>query len=290
MSTTSNVILVGGPDTGKTNFVGRLWIALQTGVCAIRASGTPAEIEYVESVVAHLNRGEFAPRTQQSPEAESGSVRIPLDLGESGIRELTALDIPDVSGEIWKRAAETNELPQGWMQRLERAYAALLFVRVLSDTNSSPLDWVTEPALMKHQGDGQQYVIPTQVMLCEFVRLLELKMPNRPDGEKPRLAVLVTAWDLLDEEQSAAGPRAYLGKEYPLFAGRLADSRRCEIRVFGVSILGGDLKGDEEFREKFLESGFDDAGYALFDEEAAVRRENDLTTPLAWVTGVHGQR
>ena len=86
-----------------------------------------------------------------------------------------------------------------------------------------------------------------QVMLCEFLRFLELKLPNRTTGRKPRIAVIVTAWDLLDKERSAAGPRAYLQKEYPLFAGRLADLDRFDVTIFAISILGGDPQSDEGF-------------------------------------------
>ena len=281
----SNVILVGGPDTGKTNFIGRLWIALQTGNSAISTSGVPEEIEYVEDVVAHLHQGRFAPRTEQKPEVEQGSVTIPLDVRNSGGTVETSLCIPDVSGEVWKKAVETNELPPGWMARLEGAFAALLFVRVLSATNASPTDWVNEPKLMRHQEQGQQDVVPTQVMLCELLRFLELKLADRPAGRRPRVAVVVTAWDLLDEDRSCAGPRAYLQEEYPLFAGRLSDVDRCEVMVFAVSILGGDPVGDEGFREGLLDSGFDRAGYVRFDNDGEVRENHDVSLPVAWATG-----
>ena len=82
---TSSVNLIGGPDAGKTNYIGRLWIALQTRCGAIVSAGTPNEIKYVEDVADHLNRGQFAPRTEQPSEleAEAGCVTIPLELGRS---------------------------------------------------------------------------------------------------------------------------------------------------------------------------------------------------------------
>ena len=284
--TTRNVILVGGPDTGKTNFIGRLWIALRTGGGALTASRTPDEIKYVEDAVDYLHRGSFAPRTDKNLEADQASVTIPFGLDESYDGEVAELVIPDISGEVWKTAVETNELAPERMAQLEGAVGALLFVRVLSPLNVNPLDWVNTAELMEYQGDdAQPGEMPTQVMLCEFLRLLELKLPDGMTTQKPRIAVIVTAWDLLDSDRSAAGPRAYLQKEYPLFAGRLADLDRFEITIFAMSILGGDPQVDEGFRDKLLDSGLKSAGFVRFDNDGTVEEVSDLTVPVAWAIG-----
>ena len=93
-----SVILIGGPDTGKTNFIGRLWIALRTGGGALNASGTPDEIKYVEDIVESLHQGSFAPRTDKNLEADKVSVTIPLGLDVSNDEALAELVIPDISG------------------------------------------------------------------------------------------------------------------------------------------------------------------------------------------------
>ena len=127
--------------------------------------------------------------------------------------------------------------------------------------------------------------MPTQVMLCEFLRFLELKVPGCPAGRKPRLAVIVTAWDLLDDDRSAAGPEVYLQKEYPLFAGRLADLDRFNVTIFGMSILGGDPQADEGFRDELLNSGLKSAGFVRFAHEGTVEEVSDVTRPIAWAIG-----
>ena len=281
-----SVILIGGPDTGKTNFIGRLWVAVRTDDSAITASGTPDEIEYVESAVAHLHQGSFAPRTDRNLEADQGSLTIILHLDDSHTEELSELVIPDMSGEVWKRAAETNELIPERMAQLEGAVGALVFLRVLSPLNVNPLDWVTAADLLEHQGeDVQAREMPTQVMLCEFLRFLEFTLRDPSTDRKPRIAVVVTAWDLLDGDRAAAGPGAYLQTEYPLFAGRLADLDRFEVTTFAMSILGGDLQADEEFRNRLLESGIETAGFVRFDHDGTVKEVGDITLPVAWAIG-----
>lgn len=283
---TRNVILIGGPDTGKTNFIARLWAALRTGGGALTASGTPGNIKYVEETIDYLHQGRFAPRTDQNLEADQGSITIPLGMGESLGEDIGELVIPDVSGEIWKKAVETTELAPEWMAQLEGAVGALLFVRVLSDLNVNPPDWVNAAKLMKHRGnDTQPDEMPTQVMLCELLRFLELKLPNHTTGKKPRIAVIITAWDRLDNDLSSAGPNAYLQKEYPLFAGRLADLDRFEVTIFAMSILGGDPEADHQFRDKLLESDFESAGFVQFDHDGTVKELKDVTLPVAWVIG-----
>jgi len=41
------------------------------------------------------------------------------------------------------------------------------------------------------------------VLLCELLRYLELLLADRVDGGRPRVAVVVAAWDLLDPELRA---------------------------------------------------------------------------------------
>jgi hypothetical protein len=282
--TNRNIVLIGGPDSGKTNFIGRLWIALRQNGGTLSIAGTPGEIKYVEEAVAYMHQGRFAPRTDQNLESAKSSVSIPLKLTEGGHSYLAELVVPDIYGEIWKDAVETTELATEWMDKLGDAFGALIFVRVLSELNRDPLDWVTSAELMAYQGVAAQATdTPTQVMLCEFIRFLELKLPVSFTGNKPRIAVLVTAWDLVDGVRSPAGPRAYLHEEYPLFAGRLADLDRFEVRVFAVSVFGGDPETDTKFRDELLDSDFKTFGYVRYESDGKIVESSDLTLPVAWV-------
>ena len=250
------------------------------------SAALPERIDYVQQVVAHLHQGCFAPRTDKSTEANPEEVILPVTVRKRGDDDTFDLMVPDVSGEIWKKAVESNELAPEWMEKLETAVGAIVFVRVLSELNVDPVDWVTAKELMVHQGDAAQpHRIPTQVMLCELSRFLEGKLHRGLTGRTPRVAVVVTAWDLLDCERSRAGPVSYLQKQYPLFAGRLADVDGLDVMIFGISVLGGDLTHDSSFRTEFLASDVESAGYVLYEDNGIVRKESDLTLPLCWAIG-----
>ena len=100
---------------------------------------------------------------------------------------------------------------------------------------------------------------------------------------RPRVAILVTAWDLLNAEEADAGPMEYLTREYPLFAGRIAHTESLDVAVFAVSVVGGDF-ADLQFRREFLADGeVARRGFVVTERSGRPEVVTDLTLPLEWV-------
>lgn len=281
------IVLVGGPDSGKTNYLARLWEALRSREGALVAPDVPGDISYVEEALGHLLQGKFAPRSDKNFEESTKSFSVPV----IPAREPDALPIqvvvPDVTGELWKDAVETCELPSQWMENLRAAFGALLFVRIGSNQIIEPLDWVTAADLLRmptmqaaNRDDTRE--IPTQVLLCELLRFLEHGLAAELDGVKPRVAILVTAWDRLDAQRAAQGPMRYLAAEFPLLAGRLADISELSVQVFGVSVVGGDFV-DEAFMQHFFDKELKDSGYVVQEVHGEIQTKPDVTLPVAWL-------
>lgn len=359
---TGSVILVGGPASGKTNYIARLWLAFQSRKGRLRAPQLPENIEYVNEAVQHLLDRKFAPRTERNME-DSGRrdfiVKVRGDNGTGPERDIT---VPDITGELWRSAIESYELPKEWMNALAGSSSAILFVRAHSKLNLQPMDWVTARDLLTGHddedddsdededdddygddededgnpisspspspadadasvepleaqpigvdveqlssvGDGENGAaveepdsedavvrrdgLPAQVGFCELVRYLTSTLADRPNGGKPRLAVVVTAWDMLDNEAKAAGPMRYLEDQFPMFAGRLKTPGRLDVEVFGMSIVGGNLRGaaNKQFRESLKRRDLSDVGYTAVMREGVVVEDPDVTLPLAWALG-----
>jgi len=274
-----HVVLVGGPDAGKTNYLGRLWAALDARAGAIGAAIDPDEIEYVESALAHLHNGGFAPRTEDS---RQGALSIALKTVTDPPRSLGVLSVPDIKGEMWKRAVELGELPPEWMATLEAADAAVLFLRVGSKENIVALDWVNSGPFMRHSAEPLPDDLPIQVRICEQIRFIEEKLKRPIDGTKPRLALIVAAWDLVDADRRRSGPRAFVESQFPLVGGRLRDLDAFDVEIFGLSVVGGELE-DPTFKTAFFSGNFDDAGWVETVADGKVAISKDLTLPLAWV-------
>lgn len=277
-----SIILLGGPDSGKTNYIGRLWRALDVGTCALHAAEQPEDISFVLEVTDHLFQGGFAPRSEHSDARRDFEVVVAAM--KNGPRARVV--VPDISGELWRNAVIDSEIDPDWMNELRQADAALLFVRVDSDQNVRPLDWVTSRKMLEKLGGEEDQGLPTQVMLCELIRFLEVSLANREDGGLPRLSIVVTAWDLVDAGKFDQGPAAYLEREYPLVAGRLADLEGLDVQIFGLSVVGGDLKHDPKYREEFLDAGLDCQGWVAVRDGDGWRKNPDVTLPIAWAVGL----
>jgi hypothetical protein len=276
------IMLIGGPDSGKTNYLARLWKALQSGSGRLKSVESP-EIKYVEEALAHLLQGSFAPRSEKNIEESRRDFTVTMATQDDA--KHIAVVVPDVTGELWNNAVSSSELPDEWMNLLKESSGALLFIRVHSDLNVAPLDWVNTRDLLKMDWaePPEQGSIPTQVVLCELLRFLQLTLRRQPDGGPPRVAILVTAWDRLDAATKKSGPSTFIESEYPLFAGRLDDVSSLEVKIFGVSVVGGDLEVDPDFRQEFLNGDIDTAGYVVEQIEGVVRDVHDLTLPIAWL-------
>ena len=277
-----SIILLGGPDSGKTNYIGRLWRALEDGTGALHAAEQPEDIKFVLEVTDHLFQGGFAPRSEHSDTRRDFEVVVAAKRDGPRSRVI----VPDMSGELWRNAVIDNEIAPDWMDELRRADAALLFVRVDSDQDVRPLDWVTSRNMLEKIGDEEDQGLPTQVMLCELIRYLEDSLADREDGGLPRLSVVVAAWDRVDAGKFEQGPVAYLEREYPLVAGKLANLEDLDVQIFGLSIVGGDLKHDLAYRQAFLEAGLDGQGWVAVRDGDKWRKDADVTLPISWAVGL----
>lgn len=279
MKVSDTIIMIGAPDSGKTNYLGRLWRALTAENASLRATQQPDDVRYVLDVLTHLLQGSFAPHTSIDVDGQHCSIQVAWE--REGTTRQAEILVPDVSGELWADAAQTNELPKTWMASVRQSVGALLFVRVDSDLHIPSLDWVTARERLEVGGEDAEAQIPTDVQLCEFLRFLELFLGKDAGVGKRRVGVLVAAWDIVDEHRSQQGPKAYLQHEFPLFSDRLADISTVEVKVFGVSVVGGDFR-DQDFKERFLAGQIDDFGIVVTEPSPAPPC-TDLTTPVRWV-------
>lgn len=342
-----SVMLVGGPGSGKTNYIARLWLAFKAKKGSLRSEGLPTNIQYVDDAVRHLMALRFAPRSERNIEDGRRDFVIKVR-GNGGSGPVRNISVPDITGELWKRAVDTYELPQEWIDEFKGSSSAILFLRAHTKLNEQPMDWVTArdilqmhaasmddepgndddydeddeddegeraPSVPIAAGDmaagplaaapvelmvntdaaGQsdlalnapqsKFKLPAQVSFCELLRYLELLLSDRHDGSKPRVAIVVTAWDMLDDEAKKAGPMQYLKREFPLFAGRVQTPSRLNIELFGMSIVGGNLKGKPEFRASLKGRDLSEVGYTAVMRDGVAIEDPDVTLPLAWALG-----
>jgi hypothetical protein len=287
----SSVIVVGGRDSGKSNFIFRLWVAINEGCSAIRSNGLPDQLDYLKTGAESLLKAEFAQRTQHG--VASVNV-IPFSLAHGGAEHAGNLIVPDCQGERWTDVFTKREWSGEWEQRITDPCGVLIFVRAASNEIVPSISWLEcEQLFGTILPEGEvppEFVAPTQVVITDLIQFFGKAFMDRlGHGYKPRIALVISAWDLVPHDRQAAGPVDYIAREFPLLAQFIsANDDRFEFAAFGVTIAGGDFDKQPGFREKVL--GPDSphplaGGYVIHESNGAPAQESDLTIPVAWAMG-----
>jgi double-GTPase-like protein len=295
MTESHSVIIAGIPDSGKTNYIIRFWLAVDKGSGRLRSDGVPDDIDYLEAGAEKLLSGEFAPHT---PHGVSSHSHIPVRAVSQGKDFRGTLVVPDYHGEEWVSIYKKREWSNTWEELIPRTTGCLFFIRAASPEIVDPLDWITAGRyfgsgenLPDQHDDAQEQVTPTQVMLVEWLQFFRQAFTDLVGGYfKPRIGIVVSAWDFVPEDQKPLGPEAYIELNFPMLKQFVdSNSDRFNVKFFGVSIVGGDLEDKSGFRKEYREGDPSKAGYIVHHTENGVDEIKDLTFPVAWAMGLEAE-
>lgn len=65
-----------------------------------------------------------------------------------------------------------------------------------------------------------------------------------------------------------------------------SNSHAYEFTTFGISIAGGDLRFDEEFKKEYHNGDPFSCGYVVHDLRGRCEESPDHTLPVAWAMGL----
>lgn len=306
----ASVLLIGGPDAGKSNFLFRLWIAIDAGKGVLVKDGLPDEVEHLRAGAEMLLCGNFAARTSKEV-LEHVCIPVKSVVNPSRIGTLT---VPDVPGEKVMAVYRNRQWSAVWEDRIADPCGGLMFVRAGSDEIAAPLDYTTCVAVfgsaLQHPtsgidmgtradpqviassdlvaaGTGDQAAVnepPTQVVLTDWLQFLRRAFTDRAGASyRPRVGLVVAAWDAVPEDQQERSPAEYLSENFPLLYQFIETNGDCfDFQVFGLSIVSGDLKNDEDFKAMYEKGTPNDFGYVIHSLMGTKERSPDVTIPVAW--------
>lgn len=189
---------------------------------------------------------------------------------------------------------------------------SLLFVRAGSDAVIAPLDWVTcfekygfviNPPHPVEQSEcisannlavsspvetiETSLELPTQVVLVEWLQFLRGAFTAVVGGAfRPRVGVIVSAWDAAPIEQQPKGPAPYIRENFPMLYQFIeANDNQFDFQMFGLSIVGGDLTNDEQFKRTYLARPRE-SGFVYHSILGKLEKSADVTLPVAWALGL----
>ena len=277
---TPELLLLGGPNSGKTHFAGQLYGRLQRRPGALRLrkehGGTPADLRALEEVLRCLEDGHTALHTSAGTWAE---VSLPL-VDVQGNR----LDLrwPDYAGEQLQAVFERREVSETWHSQLTRADAWVVLIRLNAETTyGDALKTLTQHR--GHRTDEKKRATEWDAN-ARWVELFQLLLhvagrSNVTRLAQPRLMVLLSCYDELPTTEKT--PRQVLTDVLPMFSSYLDSSWESRaMSVWGLSALGKPLTLNSADQD-FIDNGPESQGWVV--DPTGTRIDADLTLPLAWL-------
>jgi hypothetical protein len=244
---------------------------------------------------AHLNaimrRWQHA-KEQIHTEIASGKI-VSMNLRDDQGQRIR-MTFPDLSGESYQEMWEVRECAPKLAELLREGEGILLFVH--ADKIKRPIGVAETTQQTAGLGGGASAAgpakewhpkdAPTAVQLVEMLQMLRCEALQAPSR---RLAVVLSAWDKVAEEEPDTTPDEYLARELPLLDQYLrygADG--WDVRIYGLSAQGGDFERDGQTDDPDRNErvaairSLDDASdrICLMTPELS----KDLTEPIAWLT------
>jgi len=279
---TPELLLLGGPNSGKTHYAGQLYGRLRRrpGVLELRNDqGTPSDLSSLDEVFNCLEEGRAAGHTPTDTWSE---ILLPL-VDRNG----RCLDLrwPDYGGEQLNSVFEQREISEKWRSRLVEADGWMILIRLESETTfDDALDQLVE---RPSDGSTPSARPETWDANAKWVELLQLLLHVSGTGshkrlKKPKLAILLSCYDEVNSSQGL--PCDVLGEYLPLLSSFINSNWSSDsFSVWGLSSLGVPLTPDNS-NDDFVDEGPEEQGWVISPESG--KQDDDLSKPLAWLLEV----
>jgi len=274
---TPEIVLLGGPDSGKTHFAGQLYGRLKRNPGLLELRDTPADLSALEEVLHCLENGHAAGHTSAGTWTD-----VLLPLKDKRGNELD-LRWPDYGGEQLRTIFTERQVTEAWRSELRQAEGWLLLIRLKKEITYP--DALAELAKRSSDGNGTIARAGDWDGNARWVELLQILLHVAGVGtvshrEQPRVAVLLSCYDELASDGLL--PSQVLAKHLPLVSAFI-DSiwKPSAISVWGLSALGCLLEKNSD-NEQFINQGPEHQGWIISPEG---QQNSDLSRPLAWLLG-----
>jgi hypothetical protein len=247
MSEQRTVSLIGLPRTGKSTYVGALWLLVQDPkVKDIREEDFTGDRSYINWLSQQVADGIVIDRTEV--DSDQG-LSMKLDFAGKGTVQL---DMPDLAGEAARELVEQRVWHRPLGDAISRSDALMLFVHPDKTRAPSPANLATSVATASERNaeegeprKGPEFTAAQACTAAKLVEVLENVLDLRSDIWPVPVALVISAWDRRSNPELT--PRRWLDDRLPGVSGFM-DTNPDVIRpaVFGVSAQGGRLPEERD--------------------------------------------
>lgn len=284
----ANQLLLGLPGTGKSTFLAALWYTAEGGSTQWELDQLGKNDEHLRMLSTTWLRCDAMGRSSQSGEAT-----VEMRFRDSRSNTTVIASFPDLAGETFEDQWVDRSCPKSYVEAAKRSNQILLFIHpnklrkgeriedFLQEAEDPPNGETGEAPIDEKPETRRPERDPTQVILVDLLQILS--MP--PIGHSfLRIAVIVSAWDLVESAQQQSGlkildPDSWFTEEAPMLDQFLRSNRDwITYRVFGVSAQGGDY-GDQEAVKNLRNIDPRNRVQVIRGSE----KTSDLTAPMSWL-------
>jgi hypothetical protein len=249
MSSDSRLLMLGLKGSGKTTYLAALWHLLEAGEI-------PSELEMpqLQPNRDYLNRVRNSWLSLKPVGRTTGrstadiSMSLRNRISDSNIE----ISLPDLAGESFRLQWARRKVPKRYLNYAQNCTGAFLFIHpneiqktslIRPDADQAAENKGTKPIKVSKNWTPEQS--STQVQLVDILQIL---LHLRNARSRLRLAVIISAWDLV---RSKIPPSIWLDGRLPLLSQFIkSNPDRIVADVFGISAQGGDLSTDLVALEK----------------------------------------
>ena len=281
-----SILLIGASGSGKTHYGIQLLGRMQH--CSDSALTTDGSVEDLTLFAEGLRALEGGRSAEHTASKTHDTLKLSLRT-RRGVQ--TQLLWPEYAGEQIRDILNTRKVNAPWLARLQESSRWMLFIR---PTQLRPIGRDLKDIIVRLESNPESKpsvakddTPPWQLWddNAKLVELLQILLHSSRHFSLnrlhvPRLAVVISCWDELSEEQQSHRPAEILGQFLPLVSRFVEANWESDSRsVWGLSALGRALHKDSQ-DEEFALNGPETAGHVI---NPAGEKNIDLTLPVHWL-------
>ena len=277
MITTNEILIIGGPNAGKTHFGGQLYGRLNARTEHYRITSLPEDITIFQEVLDNLNEGRSSGHTNVNAHKT-----LELEI-EDNNGSKSVFSFPDYGGEQIRAIVNDRRVNKAWKEQIDKCNSWMLFIRPdeiiqIEDVVNRGLP--DQEVLKNRNEKSEPMALSDSAFYTELLHILLYvkKVGIKQKTSVPKLTVILSCWDLLSIEDQKKLPQDVLLDKLPeLFSFITGTWKEEACNIIGLSSIEKSLSNKDSDQE-FVKKGPENFGYIITH---AGKKENDLTLTIS---------